>query len=717
MVRKASRLVAALSLVAFPAGALAASNALSFTAHSLNVVPVTVVLLALDGQGDAYQATRVTDASGRAWIRVTKTNPLGGVVATYQFGGTGSDTPSAMKVDAQGEVVIAGTTTSTDFPVTTTLVPAIRNGAAFVVKLNSGLTGIIASTLLGGKSYVPPFLGSGTTAETLDVDSAGNVYLGGYTAAQDFPVTAGAYQTTPPEVSDTAGSATLGFVAEISPALDRIVFATFYGSSGASGCYSGSCYAEHMGFTSITALAVNTSGAVVAWASVEGFGEYMLGGTIVEFAPGGASVVWSTPSTQYGQGSEENVSALALDSSGDVIMVGSSQYGAAATAGAAQSCGSAAPSGGFVAKFSGSSGAMQFLTAFGCRQPLGTIPEVVSLAIDASGTIWITGVADPATLPAAAISAGSGTTYVAALAADGGSVAGLYLAGSDVFEGKLALTAAGLPVVAGHAGFLMLANAAGGPSLFGVANAAGSKVSPFVAPVELVSFYGTGLGPAAPLDAQVVDGVVESNLGGYQLLIGGVAAPLLYVGAGQINAIVPKEVSGQDSVAVTLVTPTGTFPLADLFLRPSEPEIFRGQTSGFAAAINQDGTLNSGANPAHAGQLVSIWATGAGAFDGDPALVDGAIVPIPEAAASSPMLPVVVLFAGVPTCGLTGGCLLGADESLEVDYAGVSPGAVFGLLQVNFRLPQSVGSTPNWRQVRLQVGAAIGEWATLELAP
>src|ERR1035438_3259593 len=108
-----------------------------------------------------------------------------------------------------------------------------------------------------------------------------------------------------------------------------------------------------------------------------------------------------------------------------------------------------------------------------------------------------------------------------------------------------------------------------------------------------MSFYGTGLGPATPLNAQVVNGVVQSNLGGYQLLFGGVAAALLYIGANQINAVVPSEVSGKDSVSVTLVTPTGIFSLADLYIRPSEPEIFHDPVVGTAVAINQDGTLNS----------------------------------------------------------------------------------------------------------------------------
>jgi uncharacterized protein (TIGR03437 family) len=205
-----------------------------------------------------------------------------------------------------------------------------------------------------------------------------------------------------------------------------------------------------------------------------------------------------------------------------------------------------------------------------------------------------------------------------------------------------------------------------------------------------------------PLDAQIVNGVVQSTLGGYQLLFGGVAAPLLYIGANQINAIVPNEVSGQDSVSVTLVTPAGSFPLADLYIRPSEPEIFHDPVSGYAIAINQDGTLNSSTNPAHAGWAVSIWATGAGAPGNLGFPPDGTIEPTQLDLLRHPALPV---------------SMIANNDSLEVDYAGDSPGEVFGLTQVNFRLPQSLAPYTNSLSVNLQVGAAIGAPVPVYVAP
>jgi uncharacterized protein (TIGR03437 family) len=704
LIKAGGRLVAALSLAAFPAGALAASSNLSFTAHSLNLSPGNPsLLLALDGQGDGYEVATVDDSSGRAWIRVTKTDLQGAVVASSQFGGTGTDTPTAIKVDAQAEVVIAGTTNSKDFPVTVALVPAIQKSAAFVVKLDSGLVNITASTLIGGSKYAPSYQGSGTVASGLDVDSEGDIYLGGGTAALDFPVTAGAYQTTPPGY-DEFGAAAFGFLAEISPSLDKIIFATYYGPNTVP-CTGSDCI-DAWAQSILGEIAVDGSGAVIASSG------------LVKFAPGGGSVLWSTVIPPDGYDGYEDPLAFAVDDNGNVVVVGVALWGEAASAGAVQSCDSSTQTGGFVAKLSGSNGSIQFLTYFGCRVGAvspGEDPSVNSVAVDPSGTIWITGTADPSSLPLTP-SSPSGSSYLAALAPDGSSVEALYTAFAafdptagvpvGMFGQALALTPTGTPVVLGSSGFLMLSNTAGGPSLLGVANSAGSAASGLVALAELASFYGTGLGPATPLDAQVVNGVVESSLGGYQLLFGGVAAPLLYMSANQINAVVPNEVSGQDSVSVTLVTPSGTFPLADLYMRPSEPEIFHDPVSGYAVAINQDGTLNSASNPAHAGELVSIWGTGSGAPNGGVFPVDGTIVPSSGSTLSYPALPVSVL--------------AGYLDSLEVVYAGDSPGEVFGLLQVNFQVPQplpSESAAAGSLVVSLQVGAAVSGTEWIYVAP
>src|SRR5258708_39446337 len=79
-----------------------------------------------------------------------------------------------------------------------------------------------------------------------------------------------------------------------------------------------------------------------------------------------------------------------------------------------------------------------------------------------------------------------------------------------------------------------------GPSLLGVTNSAGGGYSSTVVRSELVTLYGIGIGPATPINGQVQSGAFKSSLGGYQVLVDGVAAPLLYANSTQMNIVVPR---------------------------------------------------------------------------------------------------------------------------------------------------------------------------------
>jgi uncharacterized protein (TIGR03437 family) len=214
----------------------------------------------------------------------------------------------------------------------------------------------------------------------------------------------------------------------------------------------------------------------------------------------------------------------------------------------------------------------------------------------------------------------------------------------------------------------------------------------------LVSLFGVGLGPAEALGGMVVNGALTDSLGGVQVLFNGAAAPLLYVGPTQINAIVPSAVLGQDTASVQIVTPNGTLTGPTLSVVPSEPEVFQNGPpmpgGGTAVALNQDGSLNSASNPAAGGSIVTIWATGAGESPGD--LAPGSVA----TGFWMPALPVSVLNESDENGGQ-------GIDSLAVLYAGDAPGMVTGVLQVNFQLP-----TENFLKVgqltcQLQIGIAV----------
>jgi uncharacterized protein (TIGR03437 family) len=95
-----------------------------------------------------------------------------------------------------------------------------------------------------------------------------------------------------------------------------------------------------------------------------------------------------------------------------------------------------------------------------------------------------------------------------------------------------------------------------------------------------------------------------------------------------------------------------------------------------AAAINQDGTVNSQANPAKVGAYISIWATGTGYFPGS----DRQMATGPN-----------------QFCNLQYSCEIGHDRSEgNSSYAGAASGMGNGVVQINFQVASgSVGYTLN----------------------
>ena len=104
--------------------------------------------------------------------------------------------------------------------------------------------------------------------------------------------------------------------------------------------------------------------------------------------------------------------------------------------------------------------------------------------------------------------------------------------------------------------------------------------------------------------------------------MGGTPAPLFYVSPGQINFQVPgaTPVGRLEEIQVARVS-TGQVLASWLFQIDTEsPGLFTvdGSGSGQLVALNQDGSLNNGANPAKAGSIVTLYATGQGAVSGMP---------------------------------------------------------------------------------------------------
>jgi hypothetical protein len=148
---------------------------------------------------------------------------------TY-YGGSGADDGDAMAVDATGDAFITGPTTSSDFPLASSVTAFQGTLAgtqnAFLLELNPTGSKATYATYLGGSAAD---IGLG-----IALDGSGNVYLTGQAGSTDFPVTNNATQAA-------TGGATDAFVSVINPSASTpLVFSTYLGGGGDEDQVSGS---------------------------------------------------------------------------------------------------------------------------------------------------------------------------------------------------------------------------------------------------------------------------------------------------------------------------------------------------------------------------------------------------------------------------------------------------------------------------------------------
>ncbi|MEZ5400588.1 MAG: BACON domain-containing carbohydrate-binding protein [Bryobacteraceae bacterium] len=207
---------------------------------------------------------------------------------------------------------------------------------------------------------------------------------------------------------------------------------------------------------------------------------------------------------------------------------------------------------------------------------------------------------------------------------------------------------------------------------FSIVNAATFGLGP-VSPGLIVTIFGGGLGPDELVPGRLDETQTRftTELGGTRVLFDGVAAPLLYVSATQLSAVVPFEIAGSATTSVAIEargTRTAGIPVA---VAAAAPGIFTIAQSGSgpAAALNQDYFLNMASNPVEAGSVVQIFGTGGGVLD--TALDAGALA----GGIAGVVLPVTAEIGGVDA---------------PVLYAGAAPGLIAGLVQVNLQVPSGV---------------------------
>jgi uncharacterized protein (TIGR03437 family) len=207
----------------------------------------------------------------------------------------------------------------------------------------------------------------------------------------------------------------------------------------------------------------------------------------------------------------------------------------------------------------------------------------------------------------------------------------------------------------------------------GVLNAASS--APFtagVSPGELITLVGTNIGPGNLQVAQSLP--FPNSLGGVQVMINDIAAPIYYVSSGQVAVIVPYEIATSSIAQIQVINNKTPSNLVTEYINQTTPGVFTEPAGGVgdAAALHQDFSLVSSSSPAQIGETVAVFVTGLGSVVGN--VSDGAAGPTSPLANTSNQITATV--GGV---------------AATVTYAGLAPGLA-GLYQVNVTIPSGVSS-------------------------
>ena len=191
----------------------------------------------------------------------------------------------------------------------------------------------------------------------------------------------------------------------------------------------------------------------------------------------------------------------------------------------------------------------------------------------------------------------------------------------------------------------MEASAQGVPQISGLVNTATGRSAssvPVAARGSQVSILGANLA-AVTLSAPVPP--LSNSLGGTQVFVGGIAAPILMVSPGQVDVQVPFELPDSLSFDVVVRTAAGDSAPLNTVLLAQDPGIF---------SVSRQGAAVSSSNPILSGDAITIYATGLGAVM--------PFVPSGQAAPASPLavtaIPAVVKVAG---------------QIAQITFAGLAP--------------------------------------------
>jgi hypothetical protein len=283
----------------------AAENALAIDTANNCYIGGSISTETLPTTTGAFQSVPLSDSTGF----LVEINSAGTAVnyATY-IGGSNTDSVIKIATGAPYNVAVTGSTTSTDFPVTTGVLQTTYSGSSstdFVAEFN------ISPALPGPETVYATYFGGSTGKDTptgIGMDPAtGNVYLTGTTTSTDFPLSSNAYQRSP-------GPNANGFISELNATGTAVLYSTYIPG------------AVPAGVTFLSASNVYIGGTVSVTFSTQPSGE--LGSLFVSdfdlAATSGSPIVFATA---FGGNATYSVTDYAADANGVSYFTGMASNG------------------------------------------------------------------------------------------------------------------------------------------------------------------------------------------------------------------------------------------------------------------------------------------------------------------------------------------------------------------------------------------------------
>jgi uncharacterized protein (TIGR03437 family) len=595
--------------------------------------------------------------SGDAFV--ARFDPSGKLLWSTYLGGSKSDGASAVALDASGNVIVTGSTLSSNFPVKVgkyngsggqptvndTGYVSFDTGDVFVVRLDANGTRLMNGNYFGGSAD--------DTALAVLVAPSGEVWVGGGTLSTDLPVTPKAMQSKFSGASDNNTQLIAkmgdGFIVEFGSDLTQYHYCSYLGGSRDDAITS--IAMDNNGYLYLGGVTQSADFPVTAGAySTKYHGPstppaerpYLLGdGFVVKFNPNVSTPLYST---YLGGSDDDAVAGIAVDSQGNVAVAGmTNSHDFPVSAGAQQA--SLAGSGNafyagigdaFIAQLNSSGSSLLYSSYLG-----GSADDAAfGVGSDPAGNFYVAGYTNSGDFPTTA-----------------GVIQPRMAAGKDTFVVK----------VSG------LLGAAATPAVAAVTNAA-SFVAGSVVPGSMATLFGTNLTSAAGINLTSTL-PLPTTFENVSVKVNGVPAPLFAVdnvnGQQQINFQTPWEVSGAKA-SITVTNGGATSAALQAPVAAAQPGIFSYSQGGktYGAILHANYQLASTSHPAVAGETVLIYMTGLGATPGHPAT--GA--PAVTGASTSTLASVTI-----------GG------KNAHVDYSGLAP-AFVGLYQVNAIIPSGLSS-------------------------